>query len=244
MPLPEARPVDLAELLHEPPVAAPELPMAFEARSRRVPAEELMAEVSRPAPAPSTALPDKAPEEVEAITAQVLRAIVGDGEAALRPASMLFQDYQVRCRMAGLARPPLDLPAFTRRLSCARGGVFDTSDPEWADALALAEALPEDMMGAFLLVAGAAREGRPCPPDAAIAQDVWHQFAGARAAADRLYRIARFDRVPHRSCRQAIDHHPAPRLDDGGGGSGVTADPAADRAVDAANPDLRWRRTR
>ena len=101
---------------------------------------------------------------------QVLRAIVSDGEAALRPASVLFQDYQVRCRMAGLARPPLDLPAFTRRLSCARGGVFDTGDPAWADALALAEALPEDMMGAFLLVAGAAREGAPCPSDTAIAE--------------------------------------------------------------------------
>ena len=35
--------------------------------------------------------------------------------------------------------------------------------------LELARSLPEDMLGAFLLVARAAREGAPCPGDAAIA---------------------------------------------------------------------------
>jgi hypothetical protein len=71
--------------------------------------------------------------------------------------------------MAGLAKPPLDLPGFTRRLACARGGIFDVAAEEWADALALAGTLPDDMMGAFLLVARAAKEGRPCPSDEALA---------------------------------------------------------------------------
>ena len=31
-------------------------------------------------------------------------AIVSDADAALRPPAVQFQDYQVRCRMAGLAR--------------------------------------------------------------------------------------------------------------------------------------------
>ncbi len=72
--------------------------------------------------------------------------------------------------MAGLARPPLDLNGFARRLSCARAGIFDVNDPDWQEALALAAMLPDDMLGAFLLVARAAREGLPCPPDTKIAE--------------------------------------------------------------------------
>jgi len=168
-PLPEAKPVDLAELLHQPVVDAPELPMAFEARPRRVPADEIIAEAARPAPALPD-LPDKDAGEVEAIYTQVLRAIVEDAESTFRPAAVLFQDFQVRCRMAGLARPPLDLPGFARRLSCARAGLFDATDPDWQEALALAGTLPDDMLGAFLLVARAARAGEPCPADEAIAR--------------------------------------------------------------------------
>jgi len=168
-PLPEAKPLDLAELLHQPVVEMPELPMAFDPRPRRVPAEEIIAEAARPAPALPD-LPEKDEAEVEAIYADVLRAIVEDAESTFRPAAVLFQDFQVRCRMAGLARPPLDLPGFARRLSCARAGLFDATDPDWQEALALAGTLPDDMLGAFLLVARAARAGDPCPPDEAIAR--------------------------------------------------------------------------
>lgn len=176
VPLPTAAaPVDLASLLHVEPETAPMLPMAFEARPRRVPADELMADIAAgaagpvPASASAPGLPERSDEEVAAIHADVLRAIVADAEANGRPAAVLFQDFQVRCRMAGLARPGLDLPAFARRLSCARAGIFDPEDPEWAEAMALAGALPDDMLGAFLLVAKAARDGAPCPPDEAIA---------------------------------------------------------------------------
>jgi len=167
-PLPAAQPMDLADLLHDPAVAMPELPMAFETGPRRVPADEIIAQAARPAPLPD--LPDKDAADVEAIYAAVLRAIVEDAESTFRPAAVLFQDFQVRCRMAGLARPPLDLAGFARRLSCARAGLFDATDPDWQEALALAGTLPDDMLGAFLLVARAARAGEPCPPDEAIAR--------------------------------------------------------------------------
>ena len=167
VPLPEAKPVDLADLLHDAPDDAPMLPMAFEARPRRVPAEELMASVAAPPPVP--ALPERSDAEAEAIHAEVLAAIVTDAESAGRPAALLFQDFQVRCRMAGLAKPGLDLTAFARRLSCARAGIVAPDAEEWQGAMALANALPDDMLGAFLLVAKAAREGEPCPSDEAIA---------------------------------------------------------------------------
>ena len=167
-PLPESKPFDLADMLAEPVVDAPLLPMSFDPRPRLVPAAELMADLAAPPPAPAAPQPTHDEAEVEAIYAEALRAIVADEAAGGRPASVLFQDFQVRCRMAGLARPALDLPGFTRRLAAARAGLFDVNDPDWADALALGATLPDDMLGPFLLVAAAAREGRPCPSDAAL----------------------------------------------------------------------------
>jgi hypothetical protein len=166
VPLPKAAAADLQDLLFAPEPEAPTF--AFpDPQPRRVPAEELIADLSRPAPEP--AAPDKSSDEVEAIYAAVMRDIVADADAATRQPAVLFQDFQVRCRMAGLARPTLDIADFTRRLSCARAGVFDVGAPEWTEALRLASALPDDMLGAFLLVATAARDGAPCPSDAAIA---------------------------------------------------------------------------
>ena len=114
-------------------------------------------------------MPAKSDEEAVTIIAEVLRAIVEDPDGATRSGSVLFQDFAVRCRMAGLYRPPLDLMEFTRRLSMARAGIFDTVDDSWAPALEAARSLPDDMLGPFLLVARAAREGAPCPSDEAIA---------------------------------------------------------------------------
>jgi hypothetical protein len=114
-------------------------------------------------------MPDKTEEEAAAIIADVLRAIVEDQDSAARSGSVLFQDFTVRCRMAGLPRPPLDLAEFTRRLSMARAGIFDVADESWGPALEAARSLPDDMLGPFLLVARAAREGAPCPTDEAIA---------------------------------------------------------------------------
>jgi hypothetical protein len=138
---------------------------------------------NRPSPLPSEALlqamaasvphieetPVKTDEEMSSTIADVLAAIVHDPDSGARSASILFQDFTVRCRMAGLGRPPLDLAEFTRRLSMARAGIFDTDDDSWASALEAARSLPDDMLGPFLLVARAAREGAPCPSDEAIA---------------------------------------------------------------------------
>jgi hypothetical protein len=120
-------------------------------------------------PARAEPLPAKSEDETAAIIADVLQAIMVDTDSAARSASILFQDFTVRCRMAGIPRPPLDLADFTRRLSMARAGIFDTADDSWAPALDAARALPDDMLGPFLLVARAAREGAPCPSDEAIA---------------------------------------------------------------------------
>jgi hypothetical protein len=109
-------------------------------------------------------------DELSAKVADVLRDIVADDESTTRPAAVLFQDFGVRCRMAGVKRPPLDTSAFARRLAAARAGIFDGLEGEWAPAIEAAQSLPDDLLGVFLLIARAAREGLPCPDDEEIAR--------------------------------------------------------------------------
>jgi uncharacterized protein len=149
----------------EPPPVTPDLIRGPDP----LPSEALLQSMAAAMPARADPLPAKSEDDIIAIIADVLRAIVVDPDSGARSASILYQDFTVRCRMAGLAKPPLDLATFTRRLSMARAGIFDTADGSWASALEAARALPDDMLGPFLLVARAAREGAPCPSDEAIA---------------------------------------------------------------------------
>ncbi len=134
-----------------------------------LPSEQLLQSMAAAMPPRAEPVPAKTDEEAASIIADVLRAIVQDPDSGARSGSVLFQDFTVRCRMAGLVRPPIDLATFTRRLSMARAGIFDAADDSWAQALEAARSLPDDMLGPFLLVARAAREGAPCPSDEAIA---------------------------------------------------------------------------
>ncbi|MBX3565469.1 MAG: ATP-binding protein [Sphingomonas sp.] len=165
-PLPEAPTADMRDLLLAPP--EPSWTPPAPAAPKPVASESLIEALARsvPSPEPETHVD---PEEAAERIAEVLRAIVEDADSALRSPSVLYQDFLVRCRMAGLARAPLDLSAFTRRLSAARAGIHGDPDTEWSQALDAAKALPDDMLGPFLLVARAAREGLPCPSDAELA---------------------------------------------------------------------------
>ena len=171
MPLPEAAPGNVESLLFDGLEAAPMPAPPPRAEPKPLPSESMMeklaASVQAVRDAPSQ--PQKSDAEVEAVIADVLRAIIADEGAASLSASLLFQDFTVRCRMAGVALPPLDLAGFTRRLSAARAGIYSALEEEWAEALDAASGLPEDMLGPFLLVARAARDGAPCPSDEEIA---------------------------------------------------------------------------
>jgi hypothetical protein len=171
MPLPEAPARDMKEFLladlDDAPAPAP-LPFAPAPPPPR--ASDKLAELARPAPAPEPSVPEMEPEAVEAAIAGALRDVANDPDAAARPAAVLYQDFQVRCRMAGVRRPPLDPSGFARRLAAARAGIFDGLDGEWAPVMAVAQAVPDEMLGAFLLIARAAKEGEACPDDAAIAR--------------------------------------------------------------------------
>ena len=166
VPLRAAAAGELQGLLFAPgPDVAPKSPPRAPAAR---PSESLIEQLAAAMPVRAPAMPDKSEAETSAIVATVLEAVAGDPDSGGRSASLLFQDFSVRCRMAGLARPPLDLGAFTRRLAMARAGMFDEG-AEWAEALEAARALPEDMLGPFLLLARAARDRAPTPSEEAIA---------------------------------------------------------------------------
>jgi uncharacterized protein len=65
-----------------------------------------------------------------------------------------------------------DLGNFRRMLMHARAGLDSdmAKDDTWQDVSLRASILPEEMQGIFMMVARAAKEGWPCPSDAAIAR--------------------------------------------------------------------------
>jgi hypothetical protein len=131
------------------------------------PAAELLETLER---APATEIePEADPVDADAVMAEALRAIAEDPDGAFRPLPTLFQDFQVRCRMVGLRRIPIDTAAFGRRLAAARAGIAAPGEGDWPKALAVGAQLPDEMLGAFLLIARAAHGGEQCPGDEAIA---------------------------------------------------------------------------
>lgn len=173
MPLPEA-PEDARDLIFTP---GPEEASAVVRRPppKPIPTADLLAQLSRPRPAPDPpdepvfAVVDEAAREVD-IDA-VLREILEDPDAAFRSDAVLYQDFLVRGRIRRVPGEPLPLAAFRRRLAIARAGVDEGAGGEaWTAALSLSETLPDDLQGMFLMVARAAIDNGPCPSDAALAR--------------------------------------------------------------------------
>ncbi|WP_068081546.1 ATP-binding protein [Polycladidibacter stylochi] len=100
----------------------------------------------------------------------ILSKILEEPEAGFLPVSQLYQDFQVRCRIERIASP--DLAQFRKLLAVARAGVdkkeVDTS--KWEQAQTIANHLPEDMRGVYLLLAKAAFAQECCPDDMDIAK--------------------------------------------------------------------------
>ena len=103
---------------------------------------------------------------------RILSALLADPEAGFRAIGVLYQDFLVRCRIEGLGAGAPDLSAFRRMLTRARAGISAEMAGEevWQDVSSRAALLPEDMQGIFMMIAGAAKAGLPCPGDAAIAR--------------------------------------------------------------------------
>ena len=132
------------------------------------------------APSSDEDLGDGPAVDVAQVIDAVLSDIVADEDATLRPTAALYQDFAIRCRMRGVARAPLDAAQFGRSLALARAGLTaaELADPAWSDALRMAEAVPEDILSVFMLIARAARHSAPCPSEADIARVYGTQSIG------------------------------------------------------------------
>jgi hypothetical protein len=171
MPMPTASDEAARTALFEEPIE-PRLPMPAPPPPPKPSMEQLLRSIEV---TPDAAEPQRAgvdAEEAKAIVAACLAELVADEGEAFRPAAILFQDFGVRCRMRGLSDTGLDLALFRTRLSLARAGLYAGigADDPMAEAAREAEALPEDARGVYLLIARAALERAPCPPDTEIAR--------------------------------------------------------------------------
>jgi hypothetical protein len=176
-PLPEAALEDAAAvILAAPPVEARMAPR----RAPTPPPPDLLSQLmaARPAAEAPRAEAEAAPETPEEKAERlgrldrILRAILADPEAGFRPVGVLYQDFLVRCRIEALGANAPDLTGFRRMLTRARAGLTTemAEDAVWQDVAARAAVLPEDCQGLFMMIARAARDGAPCPSDAALAR--------------------------------------------------------------------------
>ncbi|HZH09498.1 MAG TPA: ATP-binding protein [Microvirga sp.] len=181
MPLPEQPKEDARDLIfkagEDEMVARPALPRRAPPPPPAPSTNDLLAQLARTraAATPEPQAPEVTEEtkaEREAALDAILREILDDPEAAFRSVAVLYQDFLVRCRIRRVSGEPLNLNAFRRRLAVARAGVdmATAEGTEWDRAVAFANDLEEDIQGVYLLLARAAMEGSPCPPDGEIAR--------------------------------------------------------------------------
>jgi len=163
MALPEAPAADLQQLLF---AAGPDEPPPDPFPPPPPPMHELIERIGEraSAPAPVPAMPMLEEAEQEAVVAAVLADMAREDRRQPLPA--LYQDFVARCRMRRVTTR-LDLDAFRKRLAMAQAGM--SSEEDWQQALALAAALPAEMLAPFLGLAKAAREEQPCPRDEDLA---------------------------------------------------------------------------
>ncbi|MDA8232446.1 MAG: ATP-binding protein [Magnetospirillum sp.] len=171
VPLPSTAPENARDLILTPGEC--ETPRPMPPRPSAAATAELMQQLARSLPAPVREPP--APEPVPASASDfdaALREVLAEPDTAYRSVAVLYQDFLVRCRARQVNGRQLDLAAFRRKLAAARAGVdaATAENPEWEKAESAAALLPEDLQAVFLLLARAALDGAPCPPDAAIAR--------------------------------------------------------------------------
>lgn len=175
MPLPEATLDDVRATILAAPPPEPVRPQ------RRAPSSpDLLGQLMAAKSAALEIRPDVAetPISAEELAARrervdrVLQALMAEPDAGFRVVGVLYQEFVVRCRIEGLGAAVPDLDDFRRMLTRARAGLGSdiTEDDGWQDVAVRASILPEDMQGVFMMIARAAKEGWPCPSNAAIAR--------------------------------------------------------------------------
>ena len=142
---------------------APEAARAILARIEQAPPPDYVA----------AAPPELSEDEREEAIDDIIGQMLADAQSAFQTAAALHRDFLLRCRIRRLGARPPDLADFSRRLTVIRACAaypVSADDELWARAVELAQRLPSDLRGVFLLLSRAAAAGRPCPEDGEIAR--------------------------------------------------------------------------
>jgi hypothetical protein len=100
---------------------------------------------------------------------EILAEMTAEPDCTFQSVAALYQDFSVRCRMRRLSGQQLDLIQFRRRFSLALAGI-DPDAEEWAEVVRVSARVADDLLAPFLLLARAAQENAPCPPDDELAR--------------------------------------------------------------------------
>ncbi|MGV3512362.1 MAG: helicase HerA domain-containing protein [Novosphingobium sp.] len=174
MPLPNAAGAEMESILLSEPLAMEPPPRAPEPDAPPPESTELLEQIEGFVPAAEQVEPPQAPslfeaEETAASIASILAEMAAEPDCTFQPASQLYQDFTVRCRMLRIL-PGMDLGAFRRRFAMAVAGIYDDKAENWQDLLRIGKDVPDDLLAPFLTLARAAVEGSPCPDDERLAE--------------------------------------------------------------------------
>ena len=201
-PLPEQASAEARDLILAPVPVGPARATAAERRAATPAApsmNQILEEIVRNRP--SAPAVEEAPampaEEREGALRAIAREIMADPDSFFRPEPVLFGDFQVRCRIGkvgGVAQAEFKL-----HINAARAGLSPdlASGPGWGQALAVARTIPDDMQAIYLIMAGAALQGTPCPSDHEVARRCGMHSAGR--ARSRIRHLDKGDLVVTRS---------------------------------------------
>ncbi|KAA6405721.1 ATP-binding protein [Candidatus Tokpelaia sp.] len=184
LPLPET-PADAEQLIFTPVMAEPVLrPAQAPSPPALRPTEDILREVAAAGAAASEPaaegaerplFPELVEEEKRLVFQRLMRDIFADRRAFYQTVAVLYQDFQVRCRIERIKERLPSMPEFRCLLACARAGVGAEAEaqPLWPQACRLAENLSNEEVEArsvFLALAQAAALAAPCPGDATLAR--------------------------------------------------------------------------
>ena len=151
---------------------------------------DLASEVAKPAPQPALA-PAPAVDaivedmarvpEVEAVAeepttpveeriAAIIAELAAEDDVGFQSASAQYQTFQSRCRRERIVGPMPDMRAFRRRFAIAGAGLDVLGEETQARILQLAEAVEEDLLAPFLVIARAAHAGETQVDEEALAR--------------------------------------------------------------------------
>lgn len=105
-------------------------------------------------------------EQIEAI----VRAMANEEGVAFQSASAQYQTFLTRCRRERIIGPMPDMRAFRRRFAMAGAGLNELPDDTAARIMELAEAVEEDLLAPFLVIARAAHAGETQVDEEALAR--------------------------------------------------------------------------